>query len=114
MERGEYGIAIVVAHMACEVATERAFSESFDKQSIQHLEKPIFEFVSGYNLGRDAIRVLYTAFTGDEIQSQPFWPKFKASSTLRNHIMHKGAMASQLNAETSLAAADALVAYLKK
>jgi hypothetical protein len=34
IDEGEFGIAIVVAHMACEIATERSLSEAFVAKGI--------------------------------------------------------------------------------
>ena len=37
-DNGEFGIAIVVAHMACEIATERTMSEAFAAKGVSYLE----------------------------------------------------------------------------
>jgi len=114
LKREQYGIAIVVAHMACEVAAERSLAEAFKAKSLTHLEDPILAFVNGFNLATPRIRELYSALTGDEIQKQPFWPPFTTSAKLRNSIMHNGKIASLSDAESSISAATALVAHLNK
>jgi len=83
---GQFSISVVVAHMACEIATERSLSESFARNNIQHLEESITDLLNGYNLAGDRNRKLYTALTGDEIQNQPFWEEFKRSAKRRNNI----------------------------
>ena len=114
LEREQVGIAIVVAHMACEVAAERSIAEAFQAKALTYLEDPILAFVNGFNLAAPRIRELYSALTGDEIQKQPFWQAFKTSATLRNSIVHNGKIVGRSDAEASLTAAIAIVAHLKK
>ncbi|MES2128117.1 MAG: zinc ribbon domain-containing protein [Pseudomonadota bacterium] len=114
MESGEYGIAIVVAHMACEVAAERTISEALRSKSDVDLEKSIIERFNGFNLGNRKNRAAYFEVTGDAIQEQGFWEEFKASGDARNSIMHGGKIAVCSEAEASLTATTALVAHLKK
>jgi ParB-like chromosome segregation protein Spo0J len=111
---GEFSIATVVAHMACEIAAERAISRAFAKKSIKDLEEPILAYVSGYNLANNRLRNLYNALTANEIQSQPFWRAFKDSAERRNQAVHKGRIITKAEAEDSYKAASDLVAYLSK
>lgn len=113
IDEGQFSIAVVVAHMACEIATERSLSESFNRKGLKYLEEPIYEFLNGYNLANDKIRKLYTALTGDEIQKQPFWEKFKNSARCRNHIVHEGITVKKAEAENSFEAARDLITHLK-
>jgi hypothetical protein len=64
IDDGEFSIAVVVSHMACEVAVERAFNEAFPAKGLSYLEDPVMAFVSGHNLATDRICNLYTALTG--------------------------------------------------
>ena len=114
IDDGEFGIAVVVAHMACEVATERALSEAFANKGISYLEDSVTGFFNGYNLNNDRIRELYTALTGDEVEKTSFWEKFKASAKRRNNIIHSALMVAKAEAEESYLAAKDLVAHLKK
>ena len=114
LQRGQFGISVVVAHMACEVATERAMSKSFQLKRIAYLEDPVLGFLNGYNLANNRNRLLYTALTGDEVQQQQFWPAFKDSATKRNEIMHQSRIVGQSEAHASLAAAKALIAHISK
>ncbi len=110
-----YGIAIIVLHIACEIATDRALSDSFAKRGIQDLEDPVCKLFRGYNLNNDNIRNLYTALTGDDIQIQPFWQKFKKSAELRNDIIHKGwNVTDKIEVEESYDAVKAFLAHLDK
>ena len=59
-ENREFGIAVLVAHVACEVATERTLSEAFGAKGLSYLEDSITRFFGGYNLANDRIsKVLY-------------------------------------------------------
>jgi hypothetical protein len=70
--REEFSIAMVVAHMACEIRTEQALSRR--------------RKMSGYNLGNSRVRNLYNVVTGDQIEGQSFWPAFKRAAALRHNV----------------------------
>ena len=114
IDSGEYSVSIVVAHMACEVAVDRTFTEAYKVKGIEYLEKSIESFLPSNNLGNDGVRKLYTALTGDEIQKQPFWQRFTDSAKRRNNISHNGATYEKPEAETSLAVAKDFVKHLNK
>jgi hypothetical protein len=114
IDDGQFSIAVIVSHMACEIAAERSLSESFAKKDIQYLADPVVDLLNGYNLGNDRTRKLYTALTGDEIQQRPFWQKFKESATRRNHVLHRGLLVGKVEAEDSFNTTSDLVAHLKK
>jgi hypothetical protein len=95
-----YSVAVVVAHMACEVATER---------SLPSVTKP-----NGYNLANDRTRKLYTAWTRDEVQKAPFWHKFKESADRRNAVVHAGRRATKTEAEDTCTVVESLLAHLKQ
>jgi hypothetical protein len=114
IDDGEFSIAVVVAHMACEVATERSLAEAFVNRGIQHLEDSVSEFLNGYNLGNERLRKFYMALTGDQVQNTTFWQAFKESATRRNNIVHSAHFATRAEAEASHQAAAELVAHLKK
>jgi hypothetical protein len=114
IDDGEFGIAIVVSHMACEIATERALSEAFAAKGIPYLEDPVTDLLSGYNLANPRIRKLYTALTGDDLANAPFWQAFKASAERRNKIVHSSVAVTKADAEESHLVTNALVVHLKK
>ena len=113
IEKGEFSIAVVVAHMACEISVERAISRAFKAKGIDYLEQPIEDLLPSYNLANDRVRSLYNAATGGEIQKEPFWQQFKESATRRNKAVHEGKIATKAEAEAAFNAASSLVAYLK-
>jgi hypothetical protein len=112
--RGDFSIGVVVAHMACEISSERAISRAFTEKGIEYLEESVLAFVSGYNLATPRIRNLYNAVTGNRIQDQVFWPDFMKSADRRNAAVHRGATVTKAEAEQSYKAASDLVAYLKE
>jgi hypothetical protein len=93
-DEGQFSFAVVVAHTACEIATERSLDEAFVAKGISdRLQDWVKSFNYGYNLGSHRIRGLYTALTEDEPQKEhAFWQKFKASVERRNSIVHNGAL----------------------
>jgi hypothetical protein len=116
IDDGEFAIAVVVAHIACEIATERSLTEAFTVKGIPHLEEAVTDLFSGNNLANKRIRKLYTALTGDQIEKAAFWEQFKKSASRRNDIAHSSVTVTvtKAEAEDSHTAATALVAHLKK
>ena len=45
--QGEFSIAVVVAHMACEIRVESALSRAFEEKNIVYLKEPVLQFLSG-------------------------------------------------------------------
>ena len=114
IDRGEYSISIVVSHIACEVATDRAFAQAFRAKKIEYLENAIEKLLPGNNLGNENVRRIYTAMTGDEIQNQPFWRRFKDSAARRNKVSHNSMIYEKSDAEASLVVAKEFVAHLNQ
>jgi len=110
---GEFTIAVVVAHMACEISAARALSRAFEAKGIGYLEEAVEDLVPGYNLANDRVRKLYNVVTGNEIEKQSFWQEFKESATRRNQAVHKERTVTKAEAEASFKAASDLVAFLK-
>jgi hypothetical protein len=113
IDDGQFSIAAVVCHMACEIATERVLSPSFTKKGCQDLKEPVLALFSGYSLSNSRLRELYTALTGDEIQKQSFWEEFLELAKRRNSIVHGQLIIAKEDAEKSLKVAHDFIAYLK-
>lgn len=111
--KGEFGIATVIAHTACEISAERAISQAFVAKGIAYLEDWADKVVSSYSLSNSRVQDLYNAVAGDKIQDQSFWPVFKESAKRRHGFVHKGKSITKAEAEASFKAASDLVAYLK-
>lgn len=109
MTKGDFSIAVVVAHMACEISAERAILRAFAAKGIKYRKD-----FSGFNLASNRLSNLYNAVTGDEIQKKfSSWKAFKKSATRRNQAVHKAKVLTKAEAENSYKAASDLVAYLK-
>jgi hypothetical protein len=114
ISNGQATVSVVVSHMACEVAAERALSAAFKARGVASLEDAVTGFMNGFNLANDRNRKLYVALTGDAIESQGFWAAFRESAARRSKIVHGGQIASVAEAHASLQAATSLVAHLKQ
>jgi hypothetical protein len=112
IEQSRHGLAVLVAHMACDIAVQRSLSAAFARKHIGELEEPISKSCSGYNLANDRLREFYTALTGDAIEFEPFWSDFTQSAHRRNRIVHEGIAAALPAARESLEAATALVEHV--
>jgi hypothetical protein len=114
IKEDHFSLSVIACHIAGELVTEQVLSAAFDKKGILSLKDPVTAFLNGYNLATRRIRQLYTALTGDEIQNQMFWQKFKESAERRNGIVHRGQIAQRVEAEDSLDGATALIAHLEE
>jgi hypothetical protein len=113
MSDGQREIAVVTAQMACEIYTETAFSTLFRKKAVQYLEDSIAGLLPSYNLGNDRVRNLYVALTGDNIQDQPFWSRYKSAVSLRNGAIHRGERVSEIQAQDALRAFEEVVHHIE-
>jgi hypothetical protein len=109
IDADHYNIGIVLAHTACEVATEQAMSEAFSAKGLQLLKDAVMRLLSGYNLANERIRNLYAALTGDNIKLPG---GFDCSSGRRNRIVHEGASVTKQEAGESFEACSALVSHV--
>jgi hypothetical protein len=114
IESGEFGLATILAHTACEVAAERAMSRAITERGIADLEVAIFKILSNSNLGNERTSKFYEPLTGDKITEQGFWSEFTCSAKRRNGTVHKGQQITKSQAEASYKAASELVAHLAK
>jgi len=114
IDQGHFNIAVVTSHMACEVATERAFDAAYAAKKLEPLGEAVDDLMNGNNLANNKHRKLYNVLTGTELEKQSFWPQFKSASEKRNSIVHKGGHANKNEAEAALQAANELITYLKQ
>ena len=54
IDQEEYSVSIVAAHMACEVAVDRTFTEAYKAKGIEYLEEPIEGLLPGNNLAKNS------------------------------------------------------------
>jgi hypothetical protein len=110
---GEFGVAVIVAHMACEISVERALSRAYEGKDTGFLGESAQEMLPCYDLANDRVRNLYNAVTRKEIQEQSFWDAFKESASRKSQAVREGSALTKAEAEASLKAASELIAFLK-
>jgi hypothetical protein len=52
INEGRFSVAVVVVHMACEIATEQSLSDAFATRAVQYLEDWVRGRLNGYNLAQ--------------------------------------------------------------
>ena len=114
MKGSEPEIAVILSQMACEIVCELAFTAVVAKKKVSGLQTTVDELLPSYNLGAERVRKAYVALSGDKITTQPYWADFKAHVKRRNQIVHKGARATPVDAEESIAVAKSLVSHLER
>jgi len=103
IDRSENALAIIFAHAACEIFTERAFKLIFSFKKLESLFSCIVDPAWEYNnLKAKKARDLYMVTTGDDItKDTKFWGKFLDHVDRRNRIAHRGETATRTEAEES-------------
>lgn len=103
ISRSENALAIILAHAACEIFTERAFKLIFSFKKLESLFSCIVNPAWEYNnLKAKKVRDLYMVTTGDDItKDTKLWKKFLDHVKRRNSIAHRGETATRTEAEKS-------------
>jgi rubrerythrin len=114
IRRELYDAAVLMAHQACEIATERTIARALSISEHQFAPKIDRALSSGNNLANEQIRKLYTLLTGDDIQRQSFWPQFEEFVALRNEVVQSKKSARRSDAEAALVAAGAMIDHLRR
>ena len=113
-DAGEFAMAVIQSHAACEVANARRWAASFADREIPHLQKPIEAFLSDFSLIRDESRNVFRALTALDLEPQPFWSAYAASIGKRKRIVQAAEKASEQEAQSALEAASSLVAFVER
>jgi hypothetical protein len=114
LHEGKHPLAVVVAQTACEVLTEQMMTALTER-----LDEPLRKWVRGRRRPRNAdlydkrVRTLYTALSGDHIESQPFWPDYKKHVELRHQVVHRGVHVDEADARRSCDAAQKLLEHVE-
>ena len=112
LDAHQHAIALVIAHMACEVLTEQAISAAFKARGVEWLDDAVTDGLPSRNLGNDRVLAVYVALTNDPIQTATFWQKFKETSALRNKAVHHGRRITADEGRIACEAAEAMVTHL--
>jgi hypothetical protein len=107
MSGGDHSYAVVVAHIAAEVAMEHRLAEALQQKGLLFLED-FFRLNNRY----DRLR-LYGALTSDKVlDEQPIWEPLNKSAKIRNRIIHEGHLAAPEEAEEACRVVEAFLARL--
>jgi hypothetical protein len=98
LDEHQPAVALVTAHMACEIYTEQVVATALKKRALgADLEEAMASLARGHVTNK-RIRNLYVSLTGDAIHKQLFWAPFTASWELRNLAVHRGIRVSESQA----------------
>lgn len=107
-------VAVVASMMACETASERAFTHFFEARGLTEFREPIEGFFASYSLANDRVRKFYIALSGDSIHESPFWARFKESVRVRNAVVHDGARATADEAVAAVTVSTEFVEHISQ
>jgi hypothetical protein len=113
LDAHEHAIALVTAHMACEVLTEQVISAAFKARGIDALEDPVTDLLPSSNLANDRLLAVYVALTDDQIQTATFWQNFKETAKRRNGAVHRGRRITAEEGRIACETAEAMLAHLR-
>ncbi|CAM3485500.1 zinc ribbon domain-containing protein [Bordetella sputigena] len=114
LSAGKHSLAVLVAHMACEVATSRVIDAAFGRSSFPHMAEAMLAFLNGYSLANPRIREFYASLTGDDVTRLPYWAKFQESARRRNDVAHTGRILKQQESQESLTATASFVLHMNE
>jgi hypothetical protein len=118
---GEYQIAVVLAHAACEWHTESALGSLIKLKGAELLGDVAMSFIGdSITLSDRRVRKLYGALTGDYPAGHPdpktaaaaWWPEWVMGRELRHAVAHRGKQVTQPMADAAIASVDAYIAHI--
>jgi hypothetical protein len=108
---GRHSLAVVSAQTGVEV---------FLRQSMSHVVEGlgtemalVLEFARGFSLMDPVSQRLFTFVFGRRPTSYPWWHEYAAHVARRNEIVHRGADVTSVEAATSIAVAEQIVATIR-
>jgi hypothetical protein len=112
-EDGVPGLAVVVAQSAVEVLVRQVISERLQAREIGGLREYIIGGIRTHNLIDNRIRKLWLELTGDDVDRAAAWAGYRAHLKRRNEVVHQGEDISADEADSSLAAAGAMIQHIE-
>ena len=118
---GQHQFAVVLAHAACELATEDALNSLIRHRADSALGDVLMSFVTnGCTLADRRVRKAYVALTGDNpagdskngVKPARWWDDWNSSRELRHQVAHAGARVIDQQAAACLVAVDAYMTHL--
>jgi hypothetical protein len=111
--QGQHQFAIVLAHAACEWATEDALNRLLRYKSLDDgLIESILAPYTTTSLADGRIRRLFEELTGDSPQKSSWWQAWDASRKVRHRVAHQGATVTPQQAADVILLADTYVRHV--
>jgi hypothetical protein len=98
-----YGLAVIVAQMACEIAVEQALAPRLTGASRSW----------NFNVDNRKVRKEYIRLTGDVIDKAVFWPRYHDHAVRRHQVTHAGGSIGLSEAEASVTVAREFVQHVE-
>jgi len=112
-DQGQHQFAVVLAHAACEWATEDALVRLLRHRGLtDNVAEPIVEVFTTTSFTNRQLRKLFTEMTGAEPQKEKWWDGWLASRGVRHSIAHRGLAATPEQALDALSLAESCVSYI--
>jgi hypothetical protein len=111
----QHSFAVVLAHAACEWATEDALRRLLNRQGLaDDIAAPILRAFTVTSLTDKRVRKLFKAMTGASPGNETWWKAWEQSRHLRNQVAHSGFAASSDQALEVLSLAESCVRFITK
>lgn len=112
-ENLNHGLAVILAHTACEVAASRAYRNTWQNLgTAKQAALPLRESHLGHNLAVPAFRKSFKKVTGKDVTKIKHWRYFTAANKVRNKVIHSTHRATLQEAKHALIGAREIVAFL--
>jgi hypothetical protein len=114
----EYRFAVMLAHAACDLATEGALGQLLQLRKVELLGDYVLDSLGqGKSLDDRRARKLYATLTGENPAGDknqgcpraPWWDSWETSRKLRHHVVYAG---QQITRDQALACIDASEQYV--
>ena len=107
IKAGRYQESVLIAQAGAEACAARAVTALLGQHParLQEALRAAFRDHSDYNLRGKGAQKVWTFLTGDEIQAQPFWDRYKRHTERRNRVAHNTVDLVKADADDSLKAA---------
>jgi hypothetical protein len=110
---GQHSFAVVLAHAACEWATEDALRRLFRHKGLaDDIAEPILRVFTTISLTDNRVRKLFTGMTGRQLREQKWWKDWEASRNLRHRVAHRGFAVTPEQALDALSLSESCVRYI--
>jgi HEPN domain-containing protein len=108
---GEYALAVIVAHTASEVATDRWLTAAMRSQLRPPLSEAVLDLIWNCNINNKNILRLYEGLTGTKLPAD-IVDRFRAFADVRNHTVHTGHPPNEAQAKAAVTIARDVVKHL--